>query len=281
MAAMRGCRGLGLILAAVVLAGSSGGVMAQTLTLYAAGSLREAMTEIARDYGAARHVEVKTEFGPSGILRERIERGEKGDVFASADLGHPIKLTQDGRAEGTLLFARNAVCAASHRDLGLSTATLLDRLLGPAVTTIGTSSPKNDPLGDYTLTMFHRAEAVRSGAEKALLAKSKEIFGGAGNNAPVGGVDPVVARLTDGTASVVFIYCSGRERLTAQMADLALTPLPEALEVGPEYGLTVLKGAGEGARDLALFILSLDGQAILAKRGFTPVALPRDLPAQR
>jgi molybdate transport system substrate-binding protein len=260
---------------AAMLAGNA--AMAQTLTLYAAGSLREAMGEIAREYGSATHAEVKTEFGPSGLLRERIERGEKVDVFASADLGHPEKLARDGRAERVVLFARNAVCAISRRALGLTSATLLDRLLD---VTIGTSTPKADPLGDYTVALFHRADAVRPGAEKTLLGKSKEIFGGAGNNQPVNGVDPVVARLQDGTASVVFAYCSNRERLAAQMTDLAVTTLPEALQVGPEYGLTVLKGADAAARDLALFVMSSEGQAILARRGFMPVALPGEVSAK-
>ena len=55
----------------------------------------------------------------------------------------------------------------------------------------------------------------------------------------------------------------------------SIDDLPPELRVGPEYGLAVLKGAAAGAKDLALFILSPAGQAILAKRGFLPVALPQ------
>src|SRR5262249_38624545 len=140
---------------------------------------------------------------------------------------------------------------------------------------IGTSTPKSDPLGDYTMELYRRAEVARPGAAALLLAKSTEIFGGASNSAPVNGVDPVVARLADGGVDVVFAYCSGRERLLSGAADLAVTPLPPELQVGPEYGLAVLRGADPRASDLALFILSPDGQAILARRGFIPVALPR------
>jgi molybdate transport system substrate-binding protein len=263
----------GLVVAAFV-AASGGSAVAETLTLYAAGSLKEAMTEIAGAFAMPGGIEMKTVFGPSGLLRERIEKGEKVDVFASADLGHPVKLKQDGRAEAVAMFARNAVCAVSRQKLGLTSPAMLDKLLDPAVR-IGTSTPKADPLGDYTVELYRRAEAVRPGAEKALLAKSTEIFGGAGNNAPVNGVDPVVAKLQDGTADVVFAYCSGRERLMPMLADLAMTDLPPELRVGPEYGLAVMTGAVPKARDLALFILSPEGQAILAKRGFVPVALPQ------
>jgi molybdate transport system substrate-binding protein len=38
------------------------------------------------------------EFGPSGVLRERVENGELVDLFASAEVGHPLKLVQAGRA---------------------------------------------------------------------------------------------------------------------------------------------------------------------------------------
>jgi molybdate transport system substrate-binding protein len=267
----------GLAFAAVALATALGGsdpVAADTLTLYAAGSLHEAMSDVARSFETATGVAVKTAFGPSGLMRERIEHGEAVDVFASADLGHPLKLKQDGRADFVVMFARNAVCAVSRQGLGLASATMLDRLLDPAVK-IGTSTPKADPLGDYTLELYRHAESVRPGAEKALLAKSTEIFGGAANNAPVNGVDPVVAKLQDGTADIVFAYCSNRERLMPMLPDLAMTELPPELRVGPEYGLAVLKGADAKAKDLALFILSPDGQAILAKRGFLPVALPQ------
>jgi molybdate transport system substrate-binding protein len=159
--------------------------------------------------------------------------------------------------------------------LGLSSATLLDRLLDPSVT-VGIASPKSDPLGDYTMALFRRADSVRPGAEKALLEKAKEIFDGAANNQPVNGLDPLVARLQDGTTTVVFAYCSNRERLEAQLTDIVATALPENLQVGPEYELAVLKGAGDAARDLALFVMSPDGQVILARRGFMPVALPAE-----
>ena len=37
-------------------------------------------------------VEVEMEFAASGHLRERIEKGERADVFASADVSHPARL---------------------------------------------------------------------------------------------------------------------------------------------------------------------------------------------
>src|SRR5262245_16935812 len=52
----------------------------EELVVYGAGSLREVITQIAADYQATRGMPVRTDFGPSGLMRERIERGEKVDV---------------------------------------------------------------------------------------------------------------------------------------------------------------------------------------------------------
>jgi ABC-type molybdate transport system substrate-binding protein len=44
--------------------------------------------------------------------------------------------------------------------------------------------------------------------------------------------------------------------------------LPDNLAVGADYGLTVMNGASPQAYQFALFILSSDGQRILANQGF-------------
>ena len=51
--------------------------------------------------------------------------------------------------------------------------------------------------------------------------------------------------------------------------------LPDALAVGADYGLTVVANASQGAYRFAMFILSADGQRILAKHGFAAPTLPQ------
>jgi ABC-type molybdate transport system substrate-binding protein len=46
--------------------------------------------------------------------------------------------------------------------------------------------------------------------------------------------------------------------------------------VGADYGLTVMNGSSEAAYRLALFILSPEGQTILARHGFTTPNRPMD-----
>jgi ABC-type molybdate transport system substrate-binding protein len=57
--------------------------------LYAAGSLRAALTEIAAAFEAQASIKVQAKFGPSGTLKDEIARGARADVFASANMEHP------------------------------------------------------------------------------------------------------------------------------------------------------------------------------------------------
>src|SRR5262245_11997561 len=79
---------------------------AEELVLYGAGSLRDAMTAIAADFTRATGIPVRTAFGPSGLMRGKIEAGDRVDLFTSADMGHPLKLQQDGRAASVVMFTR-------------------------------------------------------------------------------------------------------------------------------------------------------------------------------
>jgi ABC-type molybdate transport system substrate-binding protein len=69
-------------------------------------------------------------------------------------------------------------------------------------------------------------------------------------------------------------YCSGAADLRKEMPDVTVAEPPKALAAAAAYGLTVLDGADPEAYRLALYILSPDGQQILAKHGFSAPLLP-------
>lgn len=78
---------LRLVVAAVVFASTllpRTAAAEDPVRLYAAGSLRASLTEVADRFTAQYSIPVRLEFGASGLLRERLERGEPGDVFAHA-----------------------------------------------------------------------------------------------------------------------------------------------------------------------------------------------------
>ena len=64
--------------------------------LYAAGSLRDVLTEIVQQYEAQGGGKVILTTGSSGLLADRIAKGEPATVFASADMDNPQRLANSG-----------------------------------------------------------------------------------------------------------------------------------------------------------------------------------------
>ena len=207
---------------------------AEELHVLAAGSLREVLGAIGDRYRKATGVEIVAAFGPSGLLRERIENGERADLFASADIGHPLTLLKEGRATRVAIFTRNRLCGFSEPKIGLTTANFVERLLDPAVK-VGTATPKADPAGDYTWAMFRRIDALRPGSYATLDKKAQQIVGGPTNNAPVGGRDPVIAAFAAGRIDLFIGYCSGAKPLMSQMPQLRVASVPRLIATGPDH----------------------------------------------
>ena len=240
----------------------------EPLRVYAAGSLTGSFNALLAAFGTA----ARPTYGPSGLLRERLERGEPGDLFASADMGQPQRLADAGRGTPVVMFARNRMCALGRENLGLTPANLLDRLLDPAVK-LATSTPVADPGGDYAWAVFARADRVRPGARATLEGKAQQLVGGPSMAPLVPGQGASEGVFLSGRADVMLGYCSGADTLRRTLPDLAAIPMPPELEVGPEYGMTVLSANPAAAR-FALFVMSGPGQAILVRHGLVAVALP-------
>ncbi|HEY1505872.1 MAG TPA: molybdate ABC transporter substrate-binding protein [Stellaceae bacterium] len=241
---------------------------APSVRLYAAGSLRSAMLEIAKGFTAAYGLTVDANFKSSGLLREGFEQGTAGDVFASADMGNPQKLEQEGLAGPVVLFARNQLCAIARPGLALTSATLLASILDPAVK-LGTSTPKADPSGDYAWAMFAKADSVMPGSRAKLEAKALQLMGAPASPPPPDGLTPYAWHLKEGRADIFLAYCTGAKEALAQLPGATSVALPPELATGADYGLAVLKVADAGkANLLAMYILSAAGQGVLAKYGF-------------
>jgi molybdate transport system substrate-binding protein len=237
------------------------------LQLYAAGSLREAMTAVAQQFEAQNGRKVALTFGASGLLRERIEKGEGAQVFASADMDHPQRLAAQGGWQAPAVFALNQMCALAAPAVEVSPDTLLDAMLRPTVR-LGTSTPKADPSGDYAWALFRRAETLRAGAQAALEAKALQLTGGADSPKPPSGRGTYAWVMDQGQADVFLTYCTNAVAAQREVPRLKIVVVPEALQVSARYGLTSRGAADAGAAQLAQFILSPTAQAILRSHGF-------------
>ena len=245
---------------------------ADAVNLFAAGSLKAALTEVAQSFEGKHGGTVKVEvtFSASGLLRERIEKGEAAHVFASADTGHPATLAAAGRASTPVaIFARNQLCALAREGLGVTSPDLLTTMLDPAVR-VGTSTPKADPSGDYALALFAKAEAIKPGAKAALEAKALQLTGGPASEKAPAGRNQYAWVMEGGKADVFLTYCTNAVLAKNELSKLQIVQIPRDLNVGAEYGMVVLKDGPPAALELARFIAGPGGQAILVKHGFGP-----------
>ena len=86
------------VLACMALVGTPA-LAQETIKVHAAGSLKAALTEAAAAFAKRPDgAKVDFAFGPSGLLKERLEKGEASDVFASANMAHPKALADAIRA---------------------------------------------------------------------------------------------------------------------------------------------------------------------------------------
>lgn len=82
-------------------------VQAETIHLYAAGSLRAALTDVAKAYETMDSNRIEAKYGPSGLLKNEIVAGAK----ASANMEHPQALSNQHKSGPVVRFARNKLCA--------------------------------------------------------------------------------------------------------------------------------------------------------------------------
>ena len=235
--------------------------------VYAAGSLREVFTAIASEHEARTGQKIVLTFGASGLLRERIEKGEPAQVFASADADHPRRLAEQGGWQPPVVFTRNALCALTSDKLAATPATLLATMLQPSVR-VGISTPKADPAGDYAWALFGKADALQSGATARLRSKALQLTGGADSPKPPPGRGTYAWVMDQGQADVFLTYCTNAVSAQKEVPRLRIVEIPPELQVGAAYGVTVRIGAPQAADAFLRALLAPPAQAVFNRFGF-------------
>jgi len=242
---------------------------ADTIHLYAAGSLKAALTVLGKSFETHTANKIKANYGPSGLLKNEISKGAKADLFASANMEHPQALHDEKKSGPVVRFARNKLCALVMPGLRVDSANLLERMLDPNVK-LGTSTPKADPSGDYAFEIFAKAEALKPGARAALENKALLLTGSTNSATPPAGRTAYGWHVAEGRADIFLTYCTNALAAQKENAEQQIVVLPDELAVGADYGLTVTVGASPAAQQFVDFIMSPAGQGILVGYGFTP-----------
>lgn len=219
------------------------------VVVFAAASLTEAFTEVGDAFVEGNpDAEVTFNFAASSELVAQILEGAPADVYASADLSNMTKLTDGGANAGDpVVFAHNLseIIVAAGNPLGiagvedLADSKLILVVCAPEV-----------PCGTYAAKIFDNAgvEVTPDSFEENVKA--------------------VVAKVTLGEADAGIAYATD---VNAAGDDAIGVEIPGDLNVVAEYPMVTTTEATnpDGAQAFIDFAVSDDGQAILAKYGFT------------
>ncbi len=239
------------------------------LVVFAAGSLRASLSELAVQFERSGGGGLSLTFGASGLLRDRIAKGADADVFASANMTHPESLALRGWSDPPVAFVRNRLCALTRPSVAINSDNVLDVLLDMKIR-IGTSTPGADPSGDYAWQVFRRAEAQRPGTFAVLTAKARQLTGGPNSPPPPANQNVYAALVVNGAADVFLTYRTNAALAIAEQPGLRMVDLPDELAVDATYGVIARRDAPAAAAAFVHFLRAAPGQRVFARYGFDP-----------
>lgn len=236
-----------LVPALIAAACDSGGATAESVILVsAAASLTDAFAEIESAFEAANpKADVVLNLGGSSVLREQILEGAPADVFASADIANMDLVVAGGAASQPHVFATNRLEIAVPLNNPGGVTGIADLANGKLLIGLCASGV---PCGDFAQAVLNQAGMTAAvdtyePNSRALLTKIES-----------GDLDAGMVYVTDVAAS---------ESVTG-------IEIPEGVNVTAAYPIAATNGGASpaGAAAFVAFVLSTDGQAILARHGF-------------
>jgi molybdate transport system substrate-binding protein len=238
--------------------------MTRQLNVMAAGSLRAVWPPLMAHFTRQSGIGVSTQFGPAGLLRQRIEAGEQPDLFASANVSHPQRLLALGRAQRVETFTGNRLCLTVHENRVTEHPSWLALLNDPGLR-LGTSTPLADPSGDYTWQLFEKIERRHPGMGERLRQSALPLVGGAESQPAPAGELAAAWLIRTGQCELFIGYVSYARRL-AECDGLRVIEIPEDYNIRADYAFAQCHARAEPLSD---FLLSTAAQGYLTREGFT------------
>jgi molybdate transport system substrate-binding protein len=235
----------GWLAAVVAIAVTAGSVRAETVTVFAAASLREAFNTLGKDFEAA-HPGTKVEFNFAGssTLVKQIMEGAPADVFASADEENMDKAR--ALISSPQIFAANRLAIIVAKGNPKKVTGLAD--LAKPKLILSLAAPVV-PVGRYAREAFAKAGvAVPQGSSEV-------------------DVKAVVTRVSMGEADAGVVYATD----VAAAGDKAQgVAIPETQNVTAKYPIATVKASknDKGALAFVRYVLSPEGRKILSAAGF-------------
>jgi len=231
------------------------------LTVFAAASLTNAFAEIGKNFETNHPgVTVKFNFGGSQTLRTQIEQGAPADVFASANkkemdalMGGKFVITD---TSNVFLTNQLVVVMPHNNPAGLTELADLAKTGLKIVL-----AAKEVPVGNYALQVLDKLDAAQGVGFKDKVIANVVSY--------ENDVKLVVAKVQLGEADAGIVYLSD----TVAAPELKKIEIPTEINVVAKYPIAKLIQAADAelAQAFIEYVLSADGQSVLAKWGFLPV----------
>jgi molybdate transport system substrate-binding protein len=249
-----------LPLLAAVLAGcrSEGPTANREISVAAAADLKFALDEISREFGKRNQgIRVNVAYGSSGNFYSQLQNQAPFDLFLSADMEYPRKLSEQGLSLPGTEFAyavgRLAVWAPAGSPIEVQKLGI-HALQHPSVTHIAIANPRHAPYG-------RAAEAAMRSLGVYDSVKGKLVFGE--------NVAQALQFVQSGNAEIgivaLSLAMSPAVRQQGQYWEVPLDSYPRIEQDG-----VILKWAkdADAARSFRAFLTKPEGRSILKKYGF-------------
>lgn len=241
-----------LALLTALVAGAAGG--AESITVFAAASLTNAVQEIARAWQAEGGTPVATSFAAASTLAKQIENGAPADVFISADLRWMDYLQErqqiDAASRITLLGNRLVLIVPAGRSLAVEFTPgfpIAQAFSGR----LAVGDPSNVPVGLYAKEAF-----TALGWWEQLQPRL----------APTADVRAALRLVETGEVEAGVVYATDAAA-SAKVAVAAL--VPESLHKPVRYPAALTASANPAARGFLAYLRSPAATAVFTRLGFS------------
>jgi molybdate transport system substrate-binding protein len=231
--------------------------LAAELTIAAASDLNFAFKELIGTFEQRTGDHVKLSLGSSGNFFSQIQNGAPYDLYFSADIRYPQKLTESGHAVADSLYSyaigRIVLWVSNSSPLRVEQRGM-EALLDPAAKKIAIANPKHAPYGRAAVAAMEHDKVYEAVKDRLVLGEN---------------ISQAAQFVESGAADAGIIALS-----------LALAPrmkaagryweVPADAHPPIEQGAVVLAGSKnrDGAKAFLSFIRGVEGQAIMQRYGF-------------
>lgn len=227
-----------------------------SLEVFAASSLTEALTAVARSFEATHPgIDVRLHFAGSQTLRLQIEHGAEADVFVSAHEAHIESLERSGAVAERETFAENPLALIVPLE---STMESFAELATVERLVIGNP---NAPIGQYTRELLDRIEATL-GTDFAETVRGRVV-------SEESNVRLVRAKVALGEVDAGVVYRSD----VVSAPDVREIRIPDEINVRGRYWIaTTVESEHLPAARLFVDFVKGSSDEILVAHGLTPIA---------